>query len=80
MKLSERVAAGERSNELDVLVEVALFTPGIDAASARANHAGTKVIYTYSDGSEETFRAVEWLRRRNGNRAEVITALQALGL
>ena len=44
-----RLKAGEISNELDVLIEVALFAP-----EAKANNAGTKVIYANEDGTFST--------------------------
>lgn len=47
--LVARLEAGEISNELDVLIEVALFEP--DAAP---NSAGTKVVYPNPDGSFST--------------------------
>lgn len=58
--LIDRVEAGESSNELDVLIEVALFEPEGPYASARPNSAGTKVIYTGLDGKEITHRALDW--------------------
>lgn len=58
-KLIERIEAGERSNALDVLIEVALFTPDDDSVSCRANAAGTKVIYTDHQGREWTHWAPE---------------------
>lgn len=42
------------SNELDVAIEVALFEPDARHTSARANSAGTKVIYTRRGGGEDT--------------------------
>lgn len=60
--LLDRLNANERSNELDVLVEVALFQPCDIYAAARANSAGTKVIYTRRDGREETCWAPDWSR------------------
>lgn len=61
LALAERVAGGKGlDNALDVEIEVALFEPGEAAASARANAAGTKVIYTYTDGTQRTHWAEEW--------------------
>ena len=40
-KLAERVEAGESSNALDVLIEVALFEPCKAWSACRANNAGT---------------------------------------
>ena len=61
-RLRKEVLAQEGlpSNAIDVRVEVALFQPDVDWASARANHAGTKVIYTHVDGSEDTCWADDW--------------------
>lgn len=58
--LAERVEAGESSNELDVLIEVALFEPDEDWVSARSNSAGTKVIYTSRRGHDLTRWAPDW--------------------
>ncbi len=65
----ERLEAGERSNELDVLIECAL-------KGCRANNAGTKVIYTESDGSENTHWARDWSLRPDST----ISALKARGV
>lgn len=54
------------SNELDVLVEVALFKPDAEYLKIRANNAGTKVIYTRADGSEATHWAADWTQDRHG--------------
>lgn len=58
--LVARVEAGERSNELDVLVEVAVFRASKNWKAIRANAAGTKVIYTDIPGKEFTCRARDW--------------------
>lgn len=58
----ERVEKGERSNELDVLIEVATFEADGEATACRANAAGTKVIYTLADGSQCTHWARDWTR------------------
>jgi hypothetical protein len=61
VRLAEAVSAATVSdNRLDVLCEVALFTPDQGVVAIRANAAGTKVIYTNRDGSEETYRAQDW--------------------
>lgn len=60
--LIERLRAGERSNELDVLIEVALFKPDRFYKAARANGAGTKVIYTSVAGYDSTHWAEDWSR------------------
>ncbi len=52
--ISRIEAATTPSNELDVLIEVALFDPDV---SIRPNSAGTKVIYTSRSGKEQTHRA-----------------------
>ena len=57
--LIERVERGERSNELDVLIEVALFKPDDTYESVRANNVGTKVIYTTALGFDRTCWAQE---------------------
>lgn len=59
-QLIERVEAGERSNALDVLIEVALFRSDENYASVRANAAGTKVIYRSHLGKETTHFAADW--------------------
>lgn len=71
--LIERVESGQGAdNELDVLIEIALFEPdGVDLA-IRANSAGTKVIYTYPTG-EETYWARDWTL----NRLSAAAALRA---
>lgn len=58
--LIARIEAGERSNELDLAVELALFKPTKNWPSARANTARTKIIYVAKDGSEETCWPREW--------------------
>jgi hypothetical protein len=58
--LIEKLEAGKRSNEIDIAVELAIFVPDHECKSVRANHAGTKVIYTFLDGSEQTCWARDW--------------------
>jgi len=58
--LIERLRAGERGNDLDILIEIALFDPGDGYLSVRPNDAGTKVIYSLDDGSQETCWAYDW--------------------
>lgn len=65
--LIERLNAGEASNALDVLIEVAL-SDGL----CRANSAGTKVIYM-NKGREETYWARDWSKHP----AETAAALRA---
>lgn len=59
-ELIERVEAGERSNALDVLIEIALFRPDRFYRSVRANSAGTKVIYTSVAGYDSTHWPPDW--------------------
>lgn len=63
--LIDRLLKGERSNELDVLIEVATFEPDEVYSAARPNAAGTKVIYTRRDGKDETCWARDWCRSRD---------------
>lgn len=64
-----------RSNELDVLVEVAIFKPDAIYASARANAAGTKVIYVRHDDVQET----HWAPEHTGDIEASIAILSAKG-
>lgn len=50
------------ANEFDVLWEVAHFEPDDEYRAARANFAGTKVIYTLADGSERTHWAPDYAK------------------
>jgi hypothetical protein len=59
-KLVARLISGERSNALDVLIEVALFVPDETTFDATPNAAGTKVIYANRDGSFSTHWAPVW--------------------
>lgn len=52
------------SNELDIACEIAMFEPDGTYSSVRANSAGTKVIYTKTDGTEETHWAQDWSMAR----------------
>jgi len=63
-------------NAVDVLVEIALFTPDERYAAIRANTAGSKVICTTQDGSKETFRARDWTFTA-GHRRNVSALLRA---
>lgn len=59
--LIERLEGGIiTSNEFDVLWEIATFEPDEAYRAARANFAGTKVIYTMANGSQETHWAPDW--------------------
>lgn len=61
LALADRVETlKESSNEVDVLVEIALFEPDEDAAAISSNAAGTKVIYYGHDGKSEAHRAQDW--------------------
>jgi hypothetical protein len=73
--LIQRLEKGERSNELDVLIEVALFEANERDASCRPNAAGTKVIYTERTGKSQTCWAVEWTH----DPADAIKRLRARG-
>lgn len=59
-------------NALDVEIEVALFEPDAESIGARANSAGSKVIYTLADGTEVTYRAADWSIDRNKQRTLAI--------
>lgn len=62
-------------NALDVLVEVALFEPCEAYSAVRPNNAGTKLIYTRTDGSRETCLAWDWTQP--SNRRKTIALLKA---
>lgn len=72
--LIERIEAGERSNELDVLIEVALFKPCDAYLACRANNAGTKVIYTARLGNVER---TCWAEERTASPTITLAALKA---
>ena len=75
LALADRVAGGNGlDNALDVLIEVALFEPGEGCLSARANAAGTKVIYSYVDGTQKTHWAEEWTAIRSEAAASLRSA------
>lgn len=63
-------------NRIDVLVEVALFKPDKRYASARANNAGTKVIFTTTKGERETYLAYDYTLTPE-RRAKSIALLRA---
>lgn len=76
--LIERLEAGERSNALDMAVEVALFEADETYISVRPNSAGTKLIYTRRDGSEETCWAFDHTLTAE-SRAKCAAILRAKG-
>lgn len=77
LALASRVEAATVSdNALDVLAEIAMFKPTTTWKSVRANHAGTKVIYTDINGREATFRADDWTVE--ANRADTAASLRAI--
>lgn len=59
-RLIRKVEAGERSNDLDIEIEIALFKPDANYLSVRPNSAGTKLIYTKAKGKPETCCAGDW--------------------
>lgn len=69
--LIKRLGAGERGNDLDVLIEIALFEPDDVYLTVRANGAGTKVIYGLDGGSEETCWAYDWTMYPNRSLAQL---------
>ncbi len=71
--LIERLEKGERSNALDVQIEVALFEADEQTFDAVPNAAGTKVIYANRDGSFSTHWAPDWSLKRE----QAIKALRA---
>lgn len=73
--LIEKLEGGKASNELDVQIECALFTPDEDYKSCRPNNAGTKVIYDLTDGTQHTVWANDWSMERH--RANTIRQLRA---
>ncbi len=77
VELAERVERETGSNnELDVLVEIALFEPDGAFASIRANVAGTKTICTTPLGKHRTFWARDYTISRP-NRVQAAAALRA---
>ena len=47
-------------NRTDVLIELALFKPDENYVSVCANNAGTKVIFTRTNGKRETCSAYDY--------------------
>ncbi|MEQ9634638.1 MAG: hypothetical protein RLW68_00990 [Devosia marina] len=64
-------SARSANNALDMAVEMAAFRPDEKYASVRANHAGTKLIYTTLEGKEETCWAFDWTLNDKNRRAAV---------
>lgn len=62
-RLIRKLEANERGNDLDIEIEIALFKPDADYVSVRPNSAGTKLIYTKADGTQETVWARDWSLR-----------------
>ncbi len=59
--LADRISKlKEPCNRTDVLVELALFKPDQTYKSARANSAGTKVVFTMVGGKSETCWAYDY--------------------
>ena len=75
--LISRLEAGRSDNFLDVEIEVALFEPDDHYSAARANSAGTKVVYTLRDGRQETCWAADWSQVTGPHRAIALKALRA---
>lgn len=76
--LSKLSALTGPDNHVDVLCEIALFEPTKEWPRIRANNAGTKVIYSHSNGTEETCWADDWTT--NSRREQTIAALKAKGI
>lgn len=77
--LITRIESAERGNDLDVLIEIAAFEPCRSYRSVRANSAGTKVIYTRHDGTEETCLAWDWTLNASHREQAVSAILKAKG-
>lgn len=73
-RLVERIEGGERSNELDVLIEVALFKPSDVYIAISPNAAGTKVIYTHRGGN---VRTTFWAEEHTASPQITLAALRA---
>ena len=75
--LAERVERSiAPSNSLDMEVEIALFKPDSEHVAVRPNAAGTKLIYTANNGSEQTFWASDYTLNAE-NRASTVALLRA---
>jgi hypothetical protein len=78
--LLERVEKAEGpDNALDIAIDIALFAPDERHVSARANAAGTKVVYERHDGGSDTYWAADHTlnagsRNEAGNRIRALMA------
>lgn len=79
MDIAELIARVEAAtgadNELDVAVELAIERAL--GATVRANAAGTKLIYTNPDGTEQTCRAWDWTQNEEA-RQTTLKRLRAI--
>lgn len=76
-ELIKRVEGLDRpSNELDVLIEVALFKPDGRHVAARANAAGTKVVYSRGEGGSDTHWAPDYTLAHR--RADTVALLRSM--
>ena len=76
LRLADEIdRSGGADNYLDVRAELALFEPDSRYTAARANAAGTKIIYRLPSGEERTHWALDWTRA--GRRASTATRLRA---
>lgn len=78
-ELVERVEAGERSNTLDVLIEIALFRPSRVWAAVASSDDGSKVIYTDRVGNKVTCLAGGTPNRARSRIAAALRAHAAKG-
>lgn len=77
MSLLDRISKLDAPcNRTDVLIELALFKPDKIYVSARANNAETKVIFTRTDGQQETCWAYDYTLTPE-RRAKSIAILRA---
>ncbi|MFM9829713.1 MAG: hypothetical protein ACKVOB_13390 [Sphingomonas sp.] len=60
LALADRIDADERTNALDVAIDLVLFRPCAHYVAIRANSAGTKAIYTDKDGNDHTHWSIDW--------------------
>lgn len=65
-------------NRTDVLVELAFFRPDENYKSARANDAGTKIVFTKTDGKNETCWPMDYTLTPE-RRSKCIALLRAKG-